>query len=197
MLIIRLPLDRGRGLKAAIFINFSSTAIRKYTDDWYSHVYMNRLVVRHALSEANGATGMTVTGRFEAGLTNEGRRQAGRLGAWLRRCGVDTEHEAVAVSEMARSQETARYAGFSQLHVVSVLNEAATIEPSAQVMRRAVRGELPREVLFDAETLLLDPPPETLWVTHGLIIAGLRRLVGAEYYTRYVPNFCEITELDI
>ncbi len=63
-------------------------------------------------------------------------------------------------------------------------------------------GQLPPAALATAEFLLANRPPEGIWITHGLVIAGLYEVLGLAPKRRLsrkelIPRFCEIRVLPI
>src|SRR5690349_14200260 len=87
------------------------------------------LLVRHGESEANLGN-FTAFGNQDSPLTERGIQQAVALGTVF-----DTEYgvtfdfdQSVVASEFRRTQETAKYAGFTSICIDPVVNEARTIE---------------------------------------------------------------------
>jgi len=155
---------------------------------------MKYLVIRH------GKTGGTrlnrpLFGKEGAPLVEEGREQAQMLGEMLREKSIATTTLPVAVSELIRTRQTAMEAGFPEEHLQtsSLLNEIHTADPHKTV-EMIGRGELPQEALVAAKKLLSNPPQETIWFTHGLVIAALREVLGLP---GFIPDFCEIVEIEI
>ena len=153
-----------------------------------------KILVRHAQSYANRLTRLAF-GVGGAELTEQGHEQSKILGATFDARSIDKK-QYVAVSELVRAQQTAASAGFIAQTVRPVLNELQTEQSPLEVTRNAANGILPKEAYDRAEELLRNPPPETIWFTHGLVIAGMRDVLGITA-PRLVPEFCEITEIEL
>lgn len=124
--------------------------------------------------------------------------QARQMGTVLERdYGIDVSETPVAVSELRRSQETAFFAGFKRLVVYTSLNEIdhGLNLPDLRAMLDA--GQLPAMANEGAAAILEDPPVEPVWITHGLVIAGLCAVTGIDQGSRLIPRFCEIRELPL
>lgn len=156
------------------------------------------LVVRHALSEANNRenVGTPAFGAPDAPLMELGHAQARALGRTLaEQHGICPASTTVAVSTMRRAQETARSAGFTSLSIHPVLNEVD--QPRTALRHIIDQREPTAAVLALAEAVLAEPPPESIWITHGMLIAALCRVLGLPDTDRFVPRFCEIRELPL
>lgn len=127
----------------------------------------------------------------------QGWEMARELGTTLRLGYGVAPDTPVAVSELKRTQQTARGAGFDKLSVYPALNEVAHGVPLPGLREMLDRQQLPEVALETAEAILADPPAETIWITHGLVIAGLCRVLGDERYERFIPRFCEIRQLSL
>jgi hypothetical protein len=162
---------------------------------------MPKLVGRHSLSEANNRNnyGTPAFGHAGAPLMPEGRSMAKEMGEEFRFVyGIIRVRTPVAVSKMLRSQETAREAGFILLREYECLNEVDTKLPLPELKESIINRRQTAAALKAAELLLQTPPPEEVWITHGLVIAGLCELLGiADRYEHFIPKFCEIRELPI
>jgi broad specificity phosphatase PhoE len=126
-----------------------------------------------------------------------GKEQARDLGIDLALSRGIHRGEAVAVSELLRAKETARLAGFYTLQIYSVLNEVSHGLPPLDLRQLLDNDELPQDAIVQAENILNNPPKERLWISHGLVIAGLCKVLGIHSEKRLIPRFCEIRELDI
>lgn len=158
---------------------------------------MSILVVRHALSEANNQESLAF-GTKTAHLMPAGVDRAKELGDELRNTfGIDTKTEPVAVSELLRTQQTAKVAGFRVRMIYSALNEVETGLEYPELREYLMAKRLPPKALEAAQRVLENPPLETIWVAHGLVIAGLTELLGVADGQRFIPKFCEIRELPI
>ena len=158
---------------------------------------MSVLVVRHGLSHANNRESLAFA-NSSAGLKRDGRDQARVLGLVLRtNHHIDTSSTEVAVSEYKRTFETAKGAGFLKLAKYSILNEIDHGMTFKDLRALLDEGILPDAAILGAEAILQDPPDESIWVTHGLVIAGLCRVLGVNQEDRLIPRFCEIRELPL
>ncbi|UFS98265.1 phosphoglycerate mutase family protein [Nocardia huaxiensis] len=158
------------------------------------------LLVRHGLSEANNRhnLGTPAFGAADARLMEFGRQQAALMGQTLRQeHGIDCAAIEVAVSGMARTRETALAAGFVTMTEYPALNEVDQTSDRQTVRRMIDERRLSVTALAAAEAVLADPPRETIWITHGLLIAALCRLTGVPETDRFIPRFCEIRRLPL
>ncbi|HUC96250.1 MAG TPA: histidine phosphatase family protein [Candidatus Saccharimonadales bacterium] len=132
-----------------------------------------------------------------AHLTDLGRSQARRLGQQLAKIyGIDHE-QPVAVSELLRNQETAAEAGFINTNSYSELDEMKR-GPGWTDLRWLIESRrLPIVAINRVEAILEKPPIESVWITHGFVIANLCAVLGVHQEKRLIPNFCEIRELQI
>ena len=158
------------------------------------------LVIRHGLSEANNRNnvGTLAFASKEAPLMSEGREQARCLREVLRAEHAITTIEAnVATSELLRTQQTAEEAGFRDISIYPVLNEVAhgIVLPGLRDMLD--QKLLPPVALEAAQAILENPPAESIWITHGLVIASLCHVLGVSTGERFIPRFCEVRELPI
>lgn len=147
-------------------------------------------IYRHGQSFAN-INGFALEGREER-LTRKGVDQATGLGAELA-----LGRQEVATSTFRRAKETALYAGFVCVEY-TLLDEIQTESSRQEILRDAMRGILPYEVHQRANDILENPPDQEIWITHALVIAGLRYeqeegLKGRELISRY----CESTVIEI
>lgn len=158
---------------------------------------MSVLVVRHGLSEANDKNSAAF-GQAHAELLPLGIEQARESGLVLvNDYGIDfTKHNAAA-SNMLRSQQTAYFAGFAAVKNYVILNEVDV--PKTPELRAVLdRGELISEARRAAVRVLENPPEETVWFSHGYLIAALCELTGADTTgLRFIPRFGEVRELPI
>lgn len=151
------------------------------------------LLIRHGETDANRAT-RVLYGKKGAPLNASGVEQAIKLRELLQQRGIDSHHEPVAVSELIRTQQTAHYAGFRTLKTYPLLNEVRTDDPqkTGALIARAI---VPEQALAAAQAVLADPPLEKVWVTHGLLITALFRLLDLPSPAGFIPGFCEIREI--
>jgi len=103
-----------------------------------------------------------------------------------------------AVSEYTRAQQTARLLNFQIERPDPLLNE---VDHGMQVdlLRAALkRGELPEAALRAADTVLRKPPEPDVWITHGLLIAGLCAVLEiADEFESKIPHTCEVRLLPL
>lgn len=162
---------------------------------------MTKLVMRHGLSAANDANNPAY-GSPAAGLLPPGREQARQAGLRLTDThSFDTVGEWVATSRMRRTQETAVEAGCLNLVFHGQLDEATQglpLEELLEIKPLLKRRQAPPSAIASAHQILENPPSESLWVTHGLVIVGLCEVLGVnDPEWRFLPHFGEIRELPI
>lgn len=155
---------------------------------------MKYLVIRHAKTDASNQT-RAAFGKAGAPLSEIGRNQAKELGERLKSLGVDYDMP-VAVSELIRTHETANAAGFADLHVTPLLNEVAITDP-VQVREFVEEKKLPQAALDAAKAIIKNPPQEKIWVTHGPVIAAIQELLGRGENVSFIPDYCEVREIEI
>lgn len=161
---------------------------------------MSILLVRHGLSEANNRDNIgTLAFAAEAApLMEVGRQQASEAGKILRiQYGVNLNETAVATSELLRTKETAQHIGFTVMNAYSLLDEVRHDVALPKLRTMLDEGVLPDSVLRAAEDTLSNPPEESIWVSHGLRIAGICALLGTYREERLIPRFCEIREIEL
>jgi hypothetical protein len=162
---------------------------------------MSRLVGRHSLSEANNRDnyGTPAFGHADAPLMSEGCSIAKKMGVEFQAVyGIIPATTPAAVSKMLRAQETASEAGFIDLSEYAILNEVDTRLPHPELKDAIANRRHTIVALKAAELILENPPEEHVWITHGLVIAGLCEVLGvANQFEHFVPKFCEIRELPI
>lgn len=156
---------------------------------------MKRYVIRH------GETGVKRGERSQYGKTGppidaQGKKQSIELGKKLVDLGVEISSEPVAVSEYLRTRQTAELAGFKSLHENPLLNEVFTGLTPGELKSLLERKQLPDVVLEKARAILDNPPVEKVWITHGLVIMGLRQLLGTQA-DPFDPPKCEVFEMEI
>ena len=164
---------------------------------------MSKLVIRHGLSEANNREnfGTPAFGHRDARLMKQGILDAVHLNQIL---SVDYTIEpsttTAAVSELRRTWETANFAGFHSLRPYESLNEVSGGLTYDEIKNIRATKKLPAFVLRTAEETLNNPPEEEVWFTHGLLIAGMCKVLGVyqePVIQRPWPRFCEIRELPL
>lgn len=160
---------------------------------------MNKLVIRHGLSEANNRDnfGKLAFANSEAPLMEKGKIQAQEARQLLAsRYNVVARNTDAATSTLLRANETAQIAGFINIRQYSLLNEVNHGVELGELRQMLDTKVLPKAALHKAEQILANPPEETIWITHGLVIAGLCSVLGSSH-ERFIPSFCEIRELTI
>lgn len=155
---------------------------------------MKRFVIRH------GATGVKRDERKAFGVQGPpidelGQKQAAELKKNLIKLGIDPSTEPVAVSNFLRTRQTAEFAGFTNIQARPVLDEIFTGIPGEELRAMLEVEKLPLIVLERAQAILDNPPKEKLWITHGLVIMGLKQLLSVKADSFDPPN-CEILEID-
>ncbi len=162
---------------------------------------MTKLACRHGVSKANDKNSPAY-GDPDAGLLELGWHQAASAGDTYRTIhGIDFTTTPVATSLFRRTQETAIGAG--ALHLVSydILNEATeglAVAELLEIRGYLDRGQSPPCAIAKAIQILNNPPSESIWFTHGLVMIGLCEVLGiADPTWRHTPNFGEIRELPI
>lgn len=154
------------------------------------------IIIRHAKAEG-GRHDRHLFPKEGAPLIEDGREAASLLTRKLLALGVDPAHQPVAVSELIRTHQTAEAAGFKTIKVYSVLNEVNSDLTPAKL--DALIGEriVPKQALSAAKRLLKSPPAENVWITHGMLIAGLAEELGMAKNTLYIPEMASAIEIII
>lgn len=158
---------------------------------------MSKLVARHGLSYAN-MYGTPAYGSPDASLSSQGIEQAEDLGLLFQsEFGINVAEEAVAVSAMKRSQETATNAGFVDLTIYSELDEVKG-SLTGEEIRAAIGNKMPPEATrLAARRIIENPPEQRVWVSHGLLISAICFELGIYEENRFIPKFCEVRELPL
>ena len=171
---------------------------------WACHTggIMRKLAIRHSLSQANNREnlGTPAFASANAPLMDGGRIIASVLGITLHDTyHIDTTVALAATSTMLRTSETALCAGFDPSHLVAypILDEVPKMREFAELRAMLDAGIVPPEAIEAAYRVLENPPQEEIWFTHGLVIAGLCKVLGVYQDARTVPKFCEVRELVI
>lgn len=159
------------------------------------------LVIRHGLSEANNRdnVGTLAFAAKNAPLMEKGKEQARERAMRLSSdYGINPQTTAVAVSDLLRTRETAKVMGFQQIAPYESLNEVEHGMAGAALRAMLDAGQLPAGALHAAEAILRQPPSQEVWITHGLVIAGLSHVLGiAHRFERLIPRFCEVREFPL
>ncbi len=160
-----------------------------------SHPYV--LAIRHGRSPAN-IKSSPAFGSINAHLDSRGVAQSLRLAERLQTIYEITPADTtVATSEHTSTLETADMAGFGVKVPYAVLNEVedwGNIEGLREMIRE---GTVPPQAIAKAEAVLRNPPAETVWITHSLVIAGLCAVLKGHQDRFITPDFTEIRELRI
>jgi hypothetical protein len=163
-------------------------------------MHMSVLVIRHGLSEANNRDNIKTIAlaSMDAPLMKQGQLQAEQLGTRLNaHYAVAVADKRIATSQLRRAQETAEKAGFQRIISYALLNEVAHGVVLPQLRSQLNNNILPNEAIDAAESLLDQPPVEDIWITHGLVIAGLCAVLNVYQDRSLIPRFCEIRELPL
>lgn len=161
------------------------------------------LVLRHAHSTANVTeVPSTITAEDlafankSAGLTKRGEDESDKLAIVIPlKYGIHTDSAHVAVSEFKRTQQTAKRLGFQDDLITSYpeLNEVEHDMALGTLRTMLRQNQIPPVALRTADATLQQSPKEGIWVTHGLLIAGLCAVLGTiDKYERAVPRQCEV-----
>lgn len=134
-----------------------------------------------------------------AELTPRGEAECSQLAAILPvEYDVNIRNTRVAVSEFVRTQQTARLLGFQKKLTLphGELNEVDHNMELGALRAMLRQNKIPPIALRAAEATLGQAPSEGVWVSHGLLIAGLCTVLGiADQYERPVPRQCEVRRL--
>lgn len=134
-----------------------------------------------------------------AELTPRGVRECKQLATLLpTQYDIAPQRAKVAVSEFTRTQQTAKQLGF-RAHAIKpypILNEVEHGIELEQLRAMLRRNQVPSVALQAAEKTLATAPTESVWIAHGLLIAGICKVLGtANLYERPVPRQCEVRRL--
>lgn len=158
---------------------------------------MEVYVARHGVSRANDKDSPAF-GSAEAALLPAGEQQATDMGVeFSDKYSIIPESIGVAVSRLRRAQQSARCAGFIKLTITPLLDEVTTKMSQDELYDCLTNKYVPRASIEAAEKLLATPPEQTVWITHGLVIAGLCEVLGVPNEHRFIPRFCEIRQLTL
>ncbi len=158
---------------------------------------MELYVGRHGVSRANDKDSPAF-GSPEAPLLPLGEDQAVAMGdEFTNKYAIIPETTAVAVSRLRRAQQSARRAGFIKLTINPLLDEVTTKMSQEELYDCLTNKYVPRASIEAAEKLLTTPPEQTVWITHGLVIAGLCEVLGVSNQYCFIPRFCEIRHLTL
>ncbi len=130
---------------------------------------MQRLVIRHGEAER---------GEEDPPITSEAKEMAHLLRARLHKAGIPTKRIATADSLRARQTAKAIAGVGSTITIYTSLNEVPNELPNDKLKQQLMEGEVPEEALTAAELLLSNPPIERLYISHGLLLAGLQAVLA-------------------
>ncbi|MDQ5913311.1 MAG: alpha-ribazole phosphatase [Patescibacteria group bacterium] len=153
------------------------------------------LLIRHAKA---------IGGRFDrhlypkegAPLSDQGIKDAKHLSVQLENEKIDLK-QTVAVSELIRTKQTAIYAGFQHVRIYDTLNEIESGMPEPELEKLLKNIEVPKKAITAAKRLLNSPPEEDIWVTHGMLIAGIGHVLNIPTTDLYIPDMASITKIHI
>jgi broad specificity phosphatase PhoE len=155
---------------------------------------MKYLLIRHAKTDANVIRSIKL-GEEGAPLNELGEGQARSLAVKLKDLGVNTDVEPVAASELLRAVQTAELAGFKKVESNSLLNEITIDDPeSTRVL--ISQAKVPTQAKEAAQRIIRNPPKQKIWVTHGLVITALLVELGLDDPQHFIPDYCEILEIE-
>ncbi len=129
---------------------------------------MQRLVIRHGEAEKGE----------DPAITPGARTMAVLLRGNLHKQGIPTRR--IAVADSLRARQTAKAIGGvgSTITIYDSLNEVPNELPNEELKQRLKKGNIPEEALTAAELLLSNPPVERIYVSHGLLLAGLQAILA-------------------
>ena len=162
-------------------------------------------LIRHAHSKANETDSSSLTGEDlafanrSATLTAKGKLQCQELKPFLpTKHGVIPAQTKVAVSTFERTRLTGVELEFLAIKPYPQLDEADPSLPIEEYRNYVKEHRKLPEVSLQAavaaaEALLKNPPKEKVWISHGLLIAGICTVlkIGHEY-KRLNPKQCEV-----
>lgn len=154
------------------------------------------LVIRHAISEG-GRHDRHLFPKEGAPLSAQGILDAQGLHAQLVAHNVDLENEPVAISELIRTRQTAEHAGLKNLSEYAMLNEVDSGLSPEELDAIIENKQVPKKAIAAAQKLLTNPPKESIWVTHGMLIAAMARELRIPPNELFVPDMATITALQI
>ena len=151
-------------------------------------------IVRHGQSEGNRHNRADF-GKEGGALIDAGIAEAKALKDKFLEMGIDTKTEPAAISELKRTYETAIYAGFTKLHKYGSLNEVDSALKPKELDGMIKQKKTPDDAIIRAQSLLANPPTENIWVTHGVMIAGIASELGIPPDQLFIPKMGSITKV--
>lgn len=134
--------------------------------------------------------------RGGAPLSNLGETQASSLHQIIKDLHIDFD-QTVATSELIRTQQTAKLAGFKNLHIYPELNEIEHGLEKDEIEALISKKQLTPASLLAATKLLSNPPKETIWFTHGMLIASIAEKLGISKEQLFIPDMGTITKITL
>ncbi len=155
---------------------------------------MRVYLVRHAETDATRLT-RDDFGPKGAPINSTGVKSSKKLGIKINELGID-KIQPVVVSELQRTHQTAKAAGFNNVVINPLLNEINTgdIKKTLELVRNR---QVPEEAKEAARKILVNPPKEKFWFTHGLVSAALLDELGYVNRKDYIPEYAELVEIEI
>jgi hypothetical protein len=134
-----------------------------------------------------------------AELTSRGKAECKKLAIVLpAEYGINVYDARAAVSKFVRTQQTARLLGFRK-DMTLPYSELDEVDHGMELgtLRAMLRqNQIPPIALKAAKATLRQAPSEDVWVSHGLLIAGLCAVLGTvDQYERPVSRQCEVRRL--
>lgn len=155
---------------------------------------MTYYLIRHGKTDASDFD-RAKYGAQGAPLNDIGILQAERLRNDLAKHGIIPADTEVASSELLRAVQTAQQAGFVHINTNALLNEINTGDIQTTI-KLLLEGKVPNLALERAEAILNNPPKAKVWVTHGLVIAAVRYVLGMTEGA-LEPENCGIVKINI
>lgn len=163
-------------------------------------------LIRHAQSTANlmDEPGSMTEGELAfvnraAGLTELGEQQCYSLAPLLfSEYGIEPSTTLVAVSTYQRPKLTAELLGFLINPTPYPQLDEVDHGISTRRIRELVRANRIPDIAVEAGRIALEQAPEEhVWVTHGLLIAGMCIELGiVDQFERPVPRQCEVRRIE-
>lgn len=164
------------------------------------------ILIRHAQSTANitDTPDSMTAGELAfldraAGLTELGEEQCRLLAPrLLGEYGIEPPTTLAAVSTYQRPKLTAKLLGFLvNPEPYSQLDEVAHGMSTRGIRERIRAGQIPDIAVEAGITALEQAPKEEVWITHGLLIAGICIALGiVDQFERPVPRQCEVRRIE-
>ncbi len=152
-------------------------------------------LIRHAKA-SGGRYDRHLFPKEGAPLSDQGINDAKQLKFKLLNENIDFQ-QTVAVSELVRTKQTAINAGFQHLKAYSMLNEIDSGMPELELEKFIKNKQVPKKAVIAAKRLLKNPPDEDIWVTHGMLIAGIGHVLKIPTTDFYIPDMASITKIVI